>query len=193
MNAKPPAPESLPTLESAVLGGGCFWCLEAVFMEIEGVVSAVPGYAGGHTESPSYQEVCTGSSGHAEVVRLTFDPQVLPFRDVLTVFFHSHDPTTLNEQGPDKGTQYRSIALYQDQEQKEAIVQVRKELEREGLWGKPFVTEVMPLQAFYPAEEHHLEYYLRHPEKKYCQAVISPKIIKLRQHFADRLKSRGKT
>lgn len=186
-----PIEEARPGLSTVTLGGGCFWCLEAVFIELRGVEMVTSGYAGGRTGDPSYKDVCTGKTGHAEVVQMAFDPDVITLRDLLVIFFHSHDPTTLNEQGPDKGTQYRSIVLYRDEEQKALAEEVMADLQAEGLWNrKPFVTELAPFEVFYPAEEGHQDYYRRNPDKGYCKAVISPKILKLRSLFSDRLREK---
>ena len=176
-------------MESVVLGGGCFWCVEAVFERVEGVESLTSGYAGGHVENPSYREVCTGRTGHAEVVRVDFDPSVLPLRDLLEIFFGTHDPTTPNRQGHDKGPQYRSIILYQNEDQAETARAVIQALEAEGLFDAPIVTQVEPLETFYPAEVEHQEYYRNYPNQPYCRAVIDPKVAKLRARFASRLKA----
>jgi peptide-methionine (S)-S-oxide reductase len=175
-------------LETAYLGGGCFWCLEAVFDELVGVVSVESGYSGGTFIAPSYQEVCTGDTGHAEVVRLTFDPQVVSYSDILKIFFTIHDPTTLNRQGSDVGTQYRSVILYRDQAQKQVAEQVIKEIEAEKIWDKPLVTQLLPFEAFYIAEDYHQEYFKKNPYQGYCQMVVAPKVAKFRQKFAARLK-----
>ncbi len=172
----------------ATLGGGCFWCLEAVFDELQGVERVVSGYAGGHVPNPTYQQVCAGTTGHAEVVQITFDPQIISFRDLLQVFFAVHDPTTPNRQGADVGPQYRSIILYHNQEQKEIAEEVIAELEAAKVWPNPIVTEVVPLQAFYPAEEYHQKYFKRNPQQPYCRVVIAPKLAKLRQKFGHKLK-----
>jgi peptide-methionine (S)-S-oxide reductase len=175
--------------EVATLGGGCFWCTEAVFTELKGVLSVQSGYAGGTVARPSYEQVCTGTTGHAEAVQVTFDPKVLSLHDLLTVFFTTHDPTTLNRQGHDVGTQYRSVVFYQNPEQKATTEQVIRELEAEHLYRKPFVTQVVPFTEFYPAEEYHRDYFARNPERAYCQMVIAPKVAKFRSKFAGRLKS----
>jgi peptide-methionine (S)-S-oxide reductase len=175
--------------EVATLGGGCFWCTEAVFVDLKGVTSVEPGYSGGSVPDPSYEQVCTGDTGHAEVVQVTFDPAVLSFHDLLTVFFTVHDPTTLNRQGNDVGTQYRSVVFYRDPSQKSIAEQVIRELQDERLYRKPFVTQVVPFQAFYPAEEYHRNYFERNPERAYCQMVIAPKVAKFRSKFTNRLKS----
>lgn len=172
----------------ATLAGGCFWCLEAVFDRLQGVRSVVSGYAGGHVENPSYQAVCTGTTGHAEVVQIEFDPQQVSYRDLLGVFFAIHDPTTLNRQGADVGTQYRSVIFPHDAEQEATARQVIQELEGEQIWGRPIVTAIEPLQAFYPAEDYHQEYFARNPNQPYCQAVVAPKVAKFRQQYLDRLK-----
>lgn len=172
-------------LETATLAGGCFWCIEAIFREIEGVASVMPGYTGGHTMNPSYEEVCTGSTGHAEAVRITFDPTKISYRTVLEVFFSVHDPTSLNRQGPDTGSQYRSAVFYHSEEQKALAEQVIGELSRARLWQKPFVTQIAPAGQFYPAEDYHLQYFARHPQQAYCQMVISPKVDKLRKKWAN--------
>jgi peptide-methionine (S)-S-oxide reductase len=175
--------------EVATLGGGCFWCLEAVFEQLRGVERVQSGYAGGTVADPSYHQVCTGTTGHAEVVQVTFDPAVVSFRDVLDVFFATHDPTTLNRQGPDVGTQYRSAIFYHSPEQKR-VAEVRiAELNAAGIWDAPIVTEVVPLQAFYPAEAYHQGYFRANPRQPYCQAVVSPKVAKFRKQFAAKLKA----
>ena len=177
------------TREAATLGGGCFWCLEAVFLEVKGVDSVVSGYAGGHDPNPTYKEVCAGSTGHTEVVQVTFDPAVISYRDILNVFFAIHDPTTLNRQGHDAGTQYRS-AIYthildQDRVAREAI----DELTAGGIWKDPIVTEVEALDTFYPAEEYHQNYFARNPEQPYCRAVVEPKVSKFRKAHLERLRA----
>ncbi|HTW77733.1 MAG TPA: peptide-methionine (S)-S-oxide reductase MsrA [Thermoplasmata archaeon] len=175
--------------EVATLGGGCFWCTEAVFSDLRGVVEVVPGYSGGSVPRPTYEQVCTGSTGHAEVVQVTFDPNVLTYHDLLTVFFTVHDPTTKDRQGNDVGPQYRSAVFYRNAAEKATAEQVVRELEAEHLYRKPFVTEIVPFQAFYPAEEYHRNYFRRNPERAYCQLVIAPKVAKFRSKFTDRLKS----
>jgi peptide-methionine (S)-S-oxide reductase len=171
--------------ETATLGGGCFWCLEAVFEQLRGVESVTSGYAGGDAESPSYQDVCSGGTGHAEVVQVTFDPSVITYRDLLEVFFTIHDPTTRNRQGADVGTQYRSVIFYHSPAQKDTARAVIADLSRRRLWDGPIVTEVLPLDVFYPAEEYHRRYFRAHPEQGYCRAVIAPKVAKFRkQHLA---------
>lgn len=175
-------------MEVVTLGGGCFWCLEAVYDRLKGVEDVVSGYAGGYVPSPSYQQVCTGATGHAEVVQITFDPAIITFRDILDVFFTIHDPTTPNRQGADVGTQYRSAIFYHTDEQRAVAEQTIAELDAAGVWDAPIVTEVTPLTAFYPAEDYHQEYYARNPNQGYCRMVIAPKVAKLRQHFLERLK-----
>jgi peptide-methionine (S)-S-oxide reductase len=177
-----------PTREQATLGGGCFWCLEAVFEQLRGVEKVVSGYAGGTGPEPSYELVCTGQSGHAEVVQITFDPAVIGYRDLLDVFFATHDPTTLNRQGADVDTQYRSVIFYQTPEQKRIAEQRIADLNAAKIWNAPIVTEVVPLEAFYPAEGYHQGYFRNNPRQSYCQAVISPKVAKLRKHFAAALR-----
>jgi peptide-methionine (S)-S-oxide reductase len=174
--------------ETATLAGGCFWCLEAVFDELRGVEKVESGYAGGHTINPTYREVCGGATGHAEVVQITFDPQVVSFKELLQVFFTIHDPTTLNRQGADVGTQYRSAIFYDSSEQREVAEQVIAELTSEKVWDDPIVTEVTQLSEFYQAEEYHRDYYQRNPAQPYCQAVIAPKVTKARKYFLDKLK-----
>jgi peptide-methionine (S)-S-oxide reductase len=175
-------------LQTATFGGGCFWCVEAVMVPLRGVRRVVSGYAGGRVKNPSYREVCSGRTGHAEVVQVTFDPEEISYRDLLFVFFATHNPTTRDRQGADVGTQYRSVVLYHDDEQKATAEAVIRELEAEGVFDKPIVTEVAPLEAFYPAEAYHQGYYERNPQAPYCQAVIAPKLAKLRQQYLDRLK-----
>jgi len=178
-----------PNLELADLGGGCFWCLEAVYDELEGVHKVVSGYEGGHVENPSYNAVCTGNTGHAEIVRVTFDPAVVSFEEILRVFFTIHDPTTLNRQGADVGTQYRSVIFYHDPAQKETALDVIAELDAAGIWPNPIVTEIAEATTFYPAEDYHQEYYANNSYQPYCQVVINPKLAKFRQKYASRLKS----
>jgi len=177
--------------EVAVFGGGCFWCTEAVFDRLRGVVSVMPGYAGGSVENPTYEQVCTGRTGHAEVIRIEFDPGRIRYNDLLTVFFATHDPTTLNRQGNDAGTQYRSIVLYADEEQKREAEKFIEELNRSLPQGRPVVTEVKPLGEFYEAEEYHRKYYENNPYQPYCQVIISPKLHKVHERFAELLKSHG--
>jgi peptide-methionine (S)-S-oxide reductase len=176
-------------LEVATLAGGCFWCLEAVYDQLNGVVDVVSGYSGGSVPSPSYRLVCTGTTGHAEVVQVRFDPQQITFEGILKVFFTIHDPTTLNRQGADIGTQYRSAIFYHTQEQKETAERVIREFEKAGVWDNPIVTEVVPFKVFYPADDYHQEYYLRNPGQPYCQVVIAPKVAKFRKQYLNQLKS----
>lgn len=180
--------ESRTDREVATLGGGCFWCTEAVFDRLQGVIDVVSGYSGGRQPNPTYEQVCSGATGHAEVVQITFDPNVISFRELLEVFFTIHDPTTLNRQGADVGTQYRSVIFYHSPEQRETAEQVIAELNREVIWKDPIVTEVAPFTAFYPAEAYHQEYYTRNPYQPYCQIVVAPKLAKFRQKYASKLK-----
>lgn len=175
--------------EVATLGGGCFWCLEAVYDQLDGVVSVESGYAGGHVKDPSYQEVCTGTTGHAEVVQVTFRPEQVSFKEILQVFFTIHDPTTLNRQGADVGPQYRSVIFFHSDEQKATAEEVMEELMRHELWSDPIVTELTPYSDFYVAEDYHQEYYERNMGQPYCQVVIAPKVAKFRKQFVDRLKA----
>ena len=170
------------------LGGGCFWCLEAVYAELQGVVKMTSGYAGGTVPNPSYQQVCSGNTGHAEVVQVTFDPEVITYQEILGVFFSIHDPTTLNRQGADVGTQYRSVIFYQNQEQKEAAEQFISEVTAEQIFPDPIVTEVAPLETFYEAEDYHQDYYKYNSQQPYCQVVIAPKVAKFRSSYAHKLK-----
>lgn len=176
-------------MQNIVLGGGCFWCVEAVFQLFDGIEELMPGYAGGKTPNPSYREVCSGSTGHAEVVRVTWDPEKLNLEDVLTLFFHAHDPTTLNRQGNDVGTQYRSAIFYQNEEEKETIDRVIAEIEEKRVWNRPIVTQVEPLTEFFPAEDYHKNYYQEHPSQPYCNIVIGPKVQKMKNQFSQLLKS----
>ena len=175
--------------ELATLAGGCFWCLEAVFEQLRGVTKVQSGYAGGHVANPSYEAVCTGTTGHAEVVQVAFDPAIVSYRDLLGVFFTLHDPTTLNAQGGDVGTQYRSAIFYHDDEQRRVAEEAVSELEAEHVFDDPIVTEIVPLPAFYPAEAYHKEYYRRNPNQPYCRAVIAPKVAKLRSKYLEKLKA----
>jgi peptide-methionine (S)-S-oxide reductase len=175
--------------QTAVLGGGCFWCLEAVFDRLRGVLAVESGYAGGRTASPSYDDVCSGRTGHAEVVRVTFDPSVLSFRDLLKVFFAIHDPTTKDRQGSDVGTQYRSVIFCQNAEQRAGAESVIAELTRAKLWDDPIVTEVADAAPFYRAEGYHQQYFERNRGQPYCQFVVAPKVAKFRKEFVDRLKA----
>lgn len=174
-------------MQTATLGGGCFWCLEAVFQQLRGVSAVQPGYAGGHVPHPTYEQVCTGTTGHAEVVQITFDPSVITYRDLLEVFFSIHDPTTPDRQGEDVGPQYRSIILYHNDEQRQTAEAVIRELEQSGAWDDPVVTQVVPLESFYPAEEYHKDYFRRNPDRPYCRLVIAPKVGKFRRRFSEKL------
>ena len=174
--------------EVATLAGGCFWCLEAVYDELKGVEDVVSGYSGGSVPDPSYRLVCTGTTGHAEVVQITFDLRQISFKEILEVFFTIHDPTTLNRQGADVGTQYRSAIFYHSPEQKATAEQVIAELEREKVWKDPIVTEVTPFEAFYPAEDYHQEYFAHNGGQPYCQVVIAPKVAKFRKKYLEKLK-----
>jgi peptide-methionine (S)-S-oxide reductase len=174
--------------EVATLGGGCFWCTEAVLEGLRGVDKVESGYAGGAVANPTYEQVCSGTTGHAEVVRVTFDPQEISFRDLLHVFLSTHDPTTLNRQGADVGTQYRSVIFPHSPEQRATAEEVIASLDREQIWDDPIVTRIEPAAEFYPAESYHAQYYRRNPRQGYCQVVIAPKVAKLRKQFADRLR-----
>jgi len=173
-------------LETATLGGGCFWCLEAVYEDVRGVERVVSGYAGGAEPNPTYEQVCSGRTGHAEVVQLTFDPAEISYRELLEIFFTIHDPTTPNRQGGDVGPQYRSIVLAHDDAQAETARAVMAELAAEGVWEAPIVTQVVPLDRFWPAEAYHQHYFARNPRQAYCQVVVAPKVAKFRQKFAGR-------
>jgi peptide-methionine (S)-S-oxide reductase len=174
--------------EIATLGGGCFWCLDGVFKDLRGVEKVESGYTGGHLKNPSYQAVCTGTTGHAEVVQLTFNPNEVSFKEILEVFFTIHDPTTLNRQGYDEGTQYRSAIFYHSPEQKEVAQQVIAELNVAKIWGNPIVTEVTPIGDFYVAEGYHQNYFENNPNQPYCRAVVEPKVAKFRKYFFEKLK-----
>ena len=174
--------------EVAVFGGGCFWCTEAVFNQLEGVVSVVPGYAGGHTVNPTYYQVCDEITGHAEVSKLQFDPDQISYNDLLSVFFATHDPTTLNRQGADRGARYRSVILYANEEQKDEAKSYIEQLSASASKGSPIVTELTQLEEFYEAEPEHKEYYLRNGASMYCQLVITPKVLKVREKFAKQLR-----
>jgi len=176
-------------LETATLGAGCFWCVEAVFDDLKGVEDVVSGYSGGQTENPTYRQVCDGTTGHAEVAEIRFDPSVISFKDILRVFFSVHDPTTMNRQGADIGTQYRSAIFYHNDDQKRDAEEVVKEITDEAVYDQPIVTEIVPLEKFWPAEDYHQEYFANNPNVPYCAAVVSPKVKKFRQKFSDRLKS----
>ena len=176
-------------LQTATFGAGCFWCIEAVFQDLEGVHQIVSGYSGGARANPTYEQVCGGTTGHAEIIRITFDPQVISFADLLYVFWRTHDPTTLNRQGGDQGTQYRSVIYFHDEEQRTAAEQSKEETDASGLWPDPIVTEISPAAEFYMAEDYHQNYYRSNGNQPYCRMVIDPKVTKFRKEFQQRLKS----
>jgi peptide-methionine (S)-S-oxide reductase len=178
----------MQALELATLGGGCFWCLEAVFDELKGVVDVVSGYSGGHVPNPTYEQVCSKQTGHAEVVQIAFDPSVISYREVLEVFFTIHDPTTPNRQGNDIGPQYRSVIFYHSPEQQAVAREVMQALTQARVWDNPIVTELVPFERFYPAEDYHQEYFKRNPYQPYCALVVGPKVAKFRKQYFDRLK-----
>jgi peptide-methionine (S)-S-oxide reductase len=175
-------------LEIATLGGGCFWCVEAIYQDVQGVHKVVSGYAGGKVDNPSYQQVCMGTTGHAEVVQITFDPNVISYDDILYIFWRTHDPTTLNRQGADVGTQYRSVIYYHNDEQKDIAERSKTDTDATDLWPNPIVTEISPFTNFYEAEHYHQNYYSQNPQQPYCMAVIDPKVQKFKKQFADKLK-----
>lgn len=175
-------------LEKATLGGGCFWCTEAVYLELKGVADVKPGYSGGHVKNPSYREVCNETTGHAEVVQITFDPAIVSFSEILEVFFVTHDPTTLNRQGNDVGTQYRSAIFYHSEQQKQTAQKVIELLTKDKVYNKPIVTEVTAFSAFYPAEDYHVNYFARNKNQPYCQFVVAPKVEKFRKVFKEKMK-----
>jgi peptide-methionine (S)-S-oxide reductase len=175
--------------EIATLAGGCFWCLEAIYVDLKGVEAVVSGYAGGHVEDPTYDAICSGITGHAEVVQITFDPCVISYKELVEIFFTIHDPTTLNRQGADVGTQYRSAIFYHSLEQKTIADETVEAIETAHLWKDPIVTEIQPFDIFYPAEEYHQDYFNRNPGQGYCQVVIAPKVVKFRKENLERLKS----
>ncbi|OGD53394.1 peptide-methionine (S)-S-oxide reductase [Candidatus Bathyarchaeota archaeon RBG_13_38_9] len=174
--------------EVATLGGGCFWCLEAIYNELKGIIKVESGYAGGIVPNPTYNHVCTGTTGHAEVIQITYNPNIIIFKEILQIFFTMHDPTTLNRQGNDVGTQYRSIILYHNQNQKQTTEQIINEITQEKIWNNPIVTQIEPYQRFYKAEDDHQEYYKKNPEQYYCKIIIAPKIAKLRKQYFEKLK-----
>jgi peptide-methionine (S)-S-oxide reductase len=176
-------------MDVATLAGGCFWCTEAVFSQLKGIESVESGYSGGKLENPTYEQVSTGRTGHAETVQITFDPNVISYKEILEIFFSTHDPTTLNRQGPDMGTQYRSVIFYHNDEQKAIAEQVIKELTEEKTFDAPIVTQVEPFKAFYEAEDYHKDYFKRHPEQAYCSLVIAPKITKLRELYLRKIET----
>lgn len=175
-------------LEKATLGGGCFWCTEAVYLELKGVADVKPGYSGGHVKNPSYREVCNETTGHAEVVQITFDPEIVSYTEILEVFFVTHDPTTLNRQGNDVGTQYRSAIFYHSEQQKQTAQKVIELLTKDKVYNKPIVTEVTAFSAFYPAEDYHVNYFARNKNQPYCQFVVAPKVEKFRKVFKEKMK-----
>jgi peptide-methionine (S)-S-oxide reductase len=176
-------------LEKATLGAGCFWCVEAVYQDVKGVHKVESGYAGGHVANPTYRQVCTGTTGHAEVAQITFDPNIISFEDILTIFWRTHDPTTLNRQGADVGPQYRSAIFHHDEEQKRIAEKSLAETDASGLWSNPIVTEIAPLDTFYAAEDYHQNYYNDNANQPYCRVVIDPKVRKFRKEFKDKLKT----
>jgi methionine-S-sulfoxide reductase len=180
-----PAHPNDPNLESVTFGSGCFWCTEAVFQNVRGVKSAVSGYSGGRTANPTYESICSGTTGHAEVIQVTFDPKEVAFEDLLRVFWRTHDPTTLNRQGHDVGTQYRSAIFYHNDRQREIAEAYKKQLDESGTFGAPIVTEITKFEKFYPAEQYHQEYYDLNPNQGYCQAIIRPKVEKFKKEFSD--------
>jgi peptide-methionine (S)-S-oxide reductase len=175
-------------LEKATFGAGCFWCVEAVFQDLKGVQQVVSGYAGGTVENPTYRQVCNGTTGHAEVIQISFEPEIISYEDLLYIFWRTHDPTTLNRQGADVGSQYRSAIFYHDEQQKAIAEKSKQETEASGLWPQPIVTEIVPFRNFYPAEDYHQNYYRDNPYQPYCQMVIDPKIRKFRKEFQGKLK-----
>lgn len=179
---------NMDSLQTATFGSGCFWCTEAIFERVNGVVKVESGYSGGTVENPTYQEVCTGTTGHAEVTQITYDPSVISFDELLEVFWKTHDPTTLNKQGNDVGTQYRSVIFYHNDEQKELAEKYKSELDKSGAWDNPIVTEISPFKNFYPAEGYHQDYYENNPNQGYCAFVIAPKVEKFEKVFKDKLK-----
>lgn len=191
MEEQPSFEANTPDREVATLGGGCFWCLEPVFSELQGVEQVTVGYAGGWVPRPSYAQVCTGTTGHAEVVHIVFDPRAITFRDLLLVFFSVHDPTTLNRQGADVGTQYRSVIFFHNEPQRECAQRVIEEVEAMQMWQGRVVTELVPFVGFYEAEEYHQGYFKKNPDQAYCRVVIQPKLSKFRAQYTDRLKKRS--
>ena len=175
-------------IEVATLANGCFWCTEAIFSRVKGIKSVIPGYSGGKTNNPSYEQVCTGITGHAEAIQIEYDPKIISFEKILDIFWHTHDPTTLNRQGNDVGTQYRSAIFYHDENQKNVAEKSKEELEKEGVFKNPIVTEIIPFSNFYPAEDYHKEYYENNRNAPYCSFVIDPKIQKLLQKYSDKIK-----
>jgi peptide-methionine (S)-S-oxide reductase len=185
------SPSAVAALEEATFGSGCFWCTEAVFQQLKGVKAVVSGYSGGRTKNPTYEEVCTGATGHAEVIRVKFDPKVVTYVDLLEVFWKTHDPTTLNRQGADHGTQYRSVIFYHNETQQKLATEYKKKLDESKAFDKPIVTEISPIKDFYPGEDYHQNYFRNHPENPYCTAVINRKVAKFKAVFKDKLKKNG--
>ena len=186
-----PAPETgqaKEQLEMATFGAGCFWCTEAVFQQLKGVERVVSGYSGGHVKDPTYQNVCSGSTGHAEVVQITFDPKLISYAELLEVFWKTHDPTTLNRQGNDEGTQYRSVVFYHNADQRQAAEHTKRKLDESGVLGRPIVTEISPFSLFYAAEDYHQNYFAENPRRPYCAAIIRPKVVNVRTNFQDKLR-----
>ena len=183
-------PDKQDNLEVATFGGGCFWCIEAAFELIKGILNVESGYSGGAKKLPTYEQVCTGTTGHAEVVQVTFDSTFISFKEILDIFFTIHDPTTLNRQGADVGSQYRSVIFYHNKKQRETIEQIINELETEKIWDHPIVTQIEPFKHFYKAEEYHKRYFSRNPKAGYCKVVISPKIAKIRKKYHEKLKQK---
>lgn len=179
----------MTNLDTATFGAGCFWCVEAVFQDMKGVVKVESGYAGGHKVNPTYKDVCTGTTGHAEVARIWFDPKVISYETLLEIFWHAHDPTTLNRQGGDVGTQYRSVIFYHNDRQKEIAEASKAETDSSGLWPDPIVTQIQPVPAYYPAEDYHQNYFNNNPNQGYCRAVVGPKVQKIRKKYHHLLKS----
>jgi peptide-methionine (S)-S-oxide reductase len=192
MAAQEKSPAGKSKIETATLGGGCFWCVEAVFQEVKGVTAVESGYAGGTVDNPTYKQVCSGTTGHAEVCQIKFDTSILSFKDILEVFFKTHDPTTLNRQGNDKGTQYRSVIFYHSPDQKELAEKIKKELDASGAWKNPIVTEISPIGKYFKAEDYHQNYFKTNPDQGYCAYVIAPKMDKFRKVFKEKLKDAGK-
>ena len=182
---------NMDSLQTATFGSGCFWCTEAIFERVNGVVKVESGYSGGTVENPTYQEVCTGTTGHAEVTQITYDPSVISFDELLEIFWKTHDPTTLNKQGNDVGTQYRSVIFYHNEEQKELAEKYKSELDKSGAWDNPIVTEISPFKNFYSAEGYHQDYYENNPNQGYCAFVIAPKVEKFEKVFKDKLKNKS--
>jgi methionine-S-sulfoxide reductase len=190
---KPMAKESMTkpaNLDTITLGAGCFWCVEAIFEQLKGVYGAVSGYSGGHVKNPGYKEVCTGNTGHAEVIQVTYNPEEITLNEILEVYWNTHDPTTLNRQGADVGTQYRSVIFYHNQEQKKFAEDIKNRLSEAKVWSNPIVTQIEPFKNFYPAEDYHQEYYINNTSQPYCTMVITPKLEKFKKVFADKLKEK---